>query len=155
EALAKSPHRLAGEIEMGGQEHFYLESHAAWAECGEDGEVFVSSSTQHPSEVQAVVAHVLDRPRNKVTVQSPRMGGGFGGKETQGNAGAGFAGVGGSKTGRAVRVQLDRDIDLILTGKRHPFYGRFEVGYEEDGRLTAARVALVSDGGWALDLSES
>jgi hypothetical protein len=89
--LAKSAHRLAGEIEIGGQEHFYLEAQAAWAECGEDGEVFVSSSTQHPSEVQAVVAHVLDRPRNKVTVQSPRMGGGFGGKETQGNTWAAFA----------------------------------------------------------------
>ncbi len=154
-ALAKSPHRLAGEIEIGGQEHFYLESHAAWAECGEDGEVFVASSTQHPSEVQTVVAHVLDLPRNKVTVQSPRMGGGFGGKETQGNTWSSFAALASLKTGKPVRVQLDRDLDMMLTGKRHPFYGRFEVGYDENGHLNAARIMLVSDGGWALDLSES
>jgi xanthine dehydrogenase molybdopterin binding subunit/xanthine dehydrogenase small subunit len=154
-ALANSPHRLAGELEIGGQEHFYLESHAAWAERGEDGEIFVASSTQHPSEVQAVVAHVLDLPRNKVIVQSPRMGGGFGGKETQGNTWAALVALAAAKTGRPVRVQLDRDLDMMLTGKRHPFYGRFEVGFDDDGRLLAARVSLVSDGGWALDLSES
>ncbi|MCW5809264.1 MAG: xanthine dehydrogenase molybdopterin binding subunit, partial [Deltaproteobacteria bacterium] len=155
EALAKSAHRFSGEIEIGGQEHFYLESHACWAEPGEDGEVFVSSSTQHPTEVQAVVAHVLDLPRNKVTVQSPRMGGGFGGKETQGNGWAAFVALAARKTGRPVRVQLDRDLDMTLTGKRHPFHARFDVGHDAEGRLTAARVALVSDGGWALDLSES
>ena len=154
-ALAKSAHRLAGEMEIGGQEHFYLESHAAWAECGEDGEIFVCSSTQHPSEIQAAVSHLLDLPRNKVVVQCPRMGGGFGGKETQGNTWAGFAALAAFKTGRLVRVQLDRDLDMILTGKRHPFQARFEAGYEENGRLNAARIALVSDGGWALDLSES
>ncbi len=155
EALAKSRHRLEGELEIGGQEHFYLESHACWAEPGEDGEVFVSSSTQHPSEVQAVVAHVLDLPRNKVVVQSPRMGGGFGGKETQGNAWAAFVALAARKTGKPVRVQLDRDLDMTLTGKRHPFYARFEAGYDDEGRLLAARVLLVSDGGWSLDLSES
>jgi xanthine dehydrogenase molybdopterin binding subunit/xanthine dehydrogenase small subunit len=154
-ALANSPHRFAGEIEMGGQEHFYLESHACWAEPGEDGEMFVASSTQHPTEVQAVVAHVLDVPRNKVTVQAPRMGGGFGGKETQGNTWAAFAALAARKTGKPVRVQLDRDLDMALTGKRHPFHARFEVGYDDSGKITAARVALISDGGWALDLSES
>ncbi|MDF2692480.1 MAG: xanthine dehydrogenase, molybdopterin binding subunit, partial [Labilithrix sp.] len=154
-ALAKSAHRFAGEIEIGGQEHFYLESQACWAEPGEDGEIFLSSSTQHPSEIQAVVAHVLDLPRNKVTVQSPRMGGGFGGKETQGNTWASFVGLAAQKTGRPVRVQLDRDLDMMLTGKRHPFYARFEVGHDDEGRLTAARIGLVSDAGWALDLSES
>jgi xanthine dehydrogenase molybdopterin binding subunit len=154
-ALAASPHRFEGEIEIGGQEHFYLESHAAWAECGEDGEVFVASSTQHPSEVQAVVSHVLGRPRNKITVQSPRMGGGFGGKETQGNTWSSFAALGAVKTGRPVRVQLDRDLDMILTGKRNPFYARYEAGYDDDGLLRAMKVLLVSDGGWALDLSES
>ncbi|MBX3202484.1 MAG: xanthine dehydrogenase molybdopterin binding subunit [Labilithrix sp.] len=154
-ALAESAHRFSGEIEIGGQEHFYLESHACWAEPGEDGEVFVSSSTQHPTEVQAVVAHVLDLPRNKVTVQSPRMGGGFGGKETQGNGWAAFVALAAQKTGKPVRVQLDRDLDMALTGKRHPFFARFDVGHDADGRLMAARVALVSDGGWALDLSES
>jgi xanthine dehydrogenase molybdopterin binding subunit/xanthine dehydrogenase small subunit len=154
-ALASSLHRVTGEIELGGQEHFYLESHAAWAECGEDGEIWVCSSTQHPSEIQAAVSHLLALPRNKVVVQCPRMGGGFGGKETQGNTWAGFAALAAFKTGRLVRVQLDRDLDMMLTGKRHPFLARFEAGYDDNGRLNAARVALVSDGGWALDLSES
>lgn len=154
-ALAKAPHRLSGDFEMGGQEHFYLESHAAWAEAGEDGEVFVASSTQHPSEVQAVVGHVLHRPRNKVTVQAPRMGGGFGGKETQGNGWAAYVALASVKTGRPVRTQLDRDIDMVITGKRHPFYARFDVGFDGDGKILAARVNLFADGGWALDLSES
>jgi xanthine dehydrogenase molybdopterin binding subunit/xanthine dehydrogenase small subunit len=154
-ALAKAPHRLSGDLDIGGQEHFYLESHAAWAEGGEDGEMFVSSSTQHPTEVQAVVSHVLDLPRNKVTVQSPRMGGGFGGKETQGNAWAACVALAAMRTSRPVRVQLDRDIDMQLTGKRHPFYARYDVGFDADGRLLAANIELFADGGWALDLSES
>lgn len=154
-ALAKSPHRLSGDFEMGGQEHFYLESHAAWAEGGEDGEMFVTSSTQHPTEVQAVVAHVLDLPRNKVTVQSPRMGGGFGGKETQGNGWAAYVALAAKRTGRPVRVQLDRDVDMMITGKRHPFYARYDVGFDDDGKLVAAAIDLFADGGWALDLSES
>ncbi len=154
-ALAKAPHRLAGDLDIGGQEHFYLEAHAAWAEAGEDGEMFVSSSTQHPTEVQAVVGHVLDVPRNKITVQSPRMGGGFGGKETQGNGWAAYCALAAVRTQRPVRVQLDRDIDLQITGKRHPFYGRYEVGFDADGLLLAAKIDLFADGGWALDLSES
>ncbi len=154
-ALAKSPHRLSGDFDIGGQEHFYLESHAAWAEGGEDGEMFVSSSTQHPAEVQAVISHVLHIPRNKVTVQSPRMGGGFGGKETQGNGWAAFVALAATRTSRPVRVQLDRDIDMQLTGKRHPFYARYDVGFDADGRLLAANIDLFADGGWALDLSES
>ena len=153
--LAKSPHRLAGEFDIGGQEHFYLESQAAWAEGGEDGEMFVASSTQHPTEVQAVVAHVLHVPRNKVTVQSPRMGGGFGGKETQGNGWAAFVALAATRTSRPVRVQLDRDIDMQLTGKRHPFHARYDVGFDGEGRLLAANIDLFADGGWALDLSES
>jgi xanthine dehydrogenase molybdopterin binding subunit/xanthine dehydrogenase small subunit len=154
-ALARSPHRLQGELDVGGQEHFYLEAHAAWAEAGEDGEIFVSSSTQHPSEVQAVVSHVLDVPRNKVTVQSPRMGGGFGGKETQGNAWAALVALAAKRTSRPVRVQLDRDLDMQITGKRHPFHGRYDVGFDDSGKLLAANVDLFADGGWSLDLSES
>ncbi len=154
-ALQASPHTLAGELHVGGQEHFYLESHAAWAECGDDDDVFVCASTQHPSEIQAVVSHVLHVPRNKVVVEAPRMGGGFGGKETQGNGWAALVALAATKTGKPVRVQLDRDVDMTVTGKRHPFFGRFEVGFDDDGLLTAAKVELVSDGGWALDLSES
>ncbi len=154
-AIAASPHRLEGDLDTGGQEHFYLETHAAWAERGDDGDVFVCSSTQHPSEVQAAVAHLLHLPRNRVVVQSPRMGGGFGGKETQGNTWAGLAALAAWKTGRPVRVMLDRDLDMQLTGKRHPFHATFSCGYDDDGRVRGLSVALVSNGGWALDLSES
>ena len=153
--LDKSPHRLDGEITMGGQEHFYLETQAAWAERGDDGDVFVCSSTQHPTEIQAIVSHVLHLPRNKVVVQSPRMGGGFGGKETQGNSWAALTALAAYKLNRPVRVQLDRDLDMTLTGKRHPFHARFSVGFDGEGRLRALDARLTSDGGWALDLSES
>jgi xanthine dehydrogenase molybdopterin binding subunit len=154
-ALAASPHRLAGEIEIGGQEHFYLESQAAWAEAGDDGDVRVVSSTQHPSEVQAIVSHVLDLPRHRVVIEAPRMGGGFGGKETQGSSWAALTALASWLTRRPARVQLDRDLDMQLTGKRHPFFARYEAGFDDAGHLLAVRVELVSDGGWALDLSES
>jgi xanthine dehydrogenase molybdopterin binding subunit/xanthine dehydrogenase small subunit len=154
-ALAASKHRLSGSLVLGGQEHFYLEAHAAWAERGDDGDVTVVSSTQHPSEIQTVVAHVLGLPRNKVVVQSPRMGGGFGGKETQGNGWAALVALAAWKTGRPVRVQLDRDVDMKLTGKRHPFRADWEVGFDDDGRIRGVYCEIVADGGWALDLSES
>ncbi len=153
-ALAEAPHRLAGEFEFGGQEHFYLETQAAWAECGDDGDVTICSSTQHPSEIQAIVSEVLRLPRHKVVVQAPRMGGGFGGKETQGNTPAALVALAALKTGRPVRVQFDRDLDMALTGKRHPFYAKFEVGFDAEGKLLAVQADLVSDGGWSLDLSQ-
>jgi xanthine dehydrogenase large subunit len=153
-AVTAAPHRLKGEFALGGQEHFYLETHAAWAEWGDEGDVFVCSSTQHPSEIQAIVAEVLHVPRNKIVVQSPRMGGGFGGKETQGNTPAALVALASLKTGRPVRLQWDRDIDLQLTGKRHPFQAAFEVGFDGDGRLHGAAIDLISDGGWSLDLSQ-
>ncbi|HEX2860200.1 MAG TPA: xanthine dehydrogenase molybdopterin binding subunit, partial [Lacunisphaera sp.] len=152
-ALAAAPQQFDGEFEFGGQEHFYLETQAAWAEPGEDQAVLVNSSTQHPSEIQAIVSEILHLPRHKVVVQAPRMGGGFGGKETQGNAIAGLVALAAVKTGRPVRLQLDRDLDMALTGKRHPFFARFSVGHDADGRLHAVRAELVSDGGWSLDLS--
>ncbi|MBN9416928.1 MAG: xanthine dehydrogenase molybdopterin binding subunit [Candidatus Eremiobacteraeota bacterium] len=154
-ALQASPHLLSGEFDLGGQEHFYLESQAAWAERGDDGDMFVCSSTQHPSEIQAVVSHVLHVPRNKVVVEAPRMGGGFGGKETQGNGFAALVALAAWKTGKPARIQLDRDIDMVVTGKRHPFWGKYEVGFDGEGRLRGVRATLISDGGWALDLSES
>ncbi len=153
-ALAKAPIILEGEFSFGGQEHFYLETQAAWAEMGEAGAVYVSSSTQHPTEIQTVVADVLGETRNKVVVQSPRMGGGFGGKETQGNAFAAMVALASVKTGHPVRIQLDRDLDMMLTGKRHPFYSRFTVGYDQQGMILGAAVDLFSDGGWSLDLSQ-
>jgi xanthine dehydrogenase molybdopterin binding subunit/xanthine dehydrogenase small subunit len=151
--LKTSPHLLEGEFSFGGQEHFYLETQAAWAEVTPEGEVFVSSSTQHPSEIQTIVAEVLGLSRNRVVVQAPRMGGGFGGKETQGNTWAALTALAAFKTGRPVRVQLDRDLDMMLTGKRHPFYAKFKVGYDDQGKFTAAAIDLISNGGWSLDLS--
>ena len=153
-ALATAPQRLSGEFQFGGQEHFYLETHAAWAEWGDDGDVFISSSTQHPSEIQAIVAEVLHVPRHKIVVQAPRMGGGFGGKETQGNTPAALVALAALKTGRPVRVQWDRDLDMALTGKRHPFWAKFDVGFDAEGRVLALQADLVSDGGWSLDLSQ-
>ena len=154
-ALADSPMTLTGSFELQGQEHFYLETQAAWAEPGEDGAMFVSSSTQHPSEVQAVVAHLLSVPANKVVVQSLRMGGGFGGKETQAATPAALAALAAHHTGQAVRVRWNRDQDMMLTGHRHPFLARFKVGFDAEGRLLAARVHLYSNGGWAMDLSQA
>ena len=126
---------------------------AACAEGGEDGSMFVMSSTQHPSEVQQIVAHLLGVPVNHVVVQSPRMGGGFGGKETQAATFAALAALAAAKTKRPVRVRVNRDLDMMLTGKRHPFLARFKVGYNSGGDLLAAKIALISNGGWSLDLS--
>jgi xanthine dehydrogenase molybdopterin binding subunit/xanthine dehydrogenase small subunit len=154
-ALSAAPYRLKGEIETGGQEHFYLETQAAFAERGEEGTVLVSSSTQHPSEIQAMVAEVLGLPRHKVVTRTPRMGGGFGGKETQGNGFAALAALAAWTTGRPVRIQLDRDLDMMLTGKRHPFRARFAVGFDREGHLLAADVELLANGGWSLDLSQA
>jgi xanthine dehydrogenase large subunit len=153
-ALETAPRRLEGEFFSGGQEHFYLETHAAWAEGGEADTLFVSSSTQHPSEIQAILSEVLAQPRNRIIVQSPRMGGAFGGKEVQGNTFGALVALAAVRTGRPVRLQLDRDLDMSITGKRHPFHSTFSVGFDERGMLLAARVSLVSDGGWSLDLSQ-
>jgi xanthine dehydrogenase molybdopterin binding subunit len=154
-ALADSPMTLTGVFELQGQEHFYLETQAAWAKPGEDGAMFVSSSTQHPSEVQALVSHLLSLPANKVVVQSLRMGGAFGGKETQGATPAALAALAAHHIGRPVRVRWNRDQDMMLTGHRHPFLARFKVGFDAKGRLLAARVRLYSNGGWAMDLSQA
>ncbi len=153
--LSDAPLSLEGEFELGGQEHFYLETNAAWAERGEDGSMFVVSSTQHPSEVQTVVAHVLHQPINKVVVQCPRMGGGFGGKETQAAIPAALAALASHHTGKPVRVRFNRDQDMAITGHRHPFFAKFKVGFDENGLLRAAQIHLWSNGGWSLDLSQA
>lgn len=152
-ALRSAPHVAEGELFMGGQEHFYLETQAAIAHLDEAGGVHVESSTQHPSETQEIVARVLDLPKNQVVVQSLRMGGAFGGKEVQANVYASLAAIGCKKTGRPVRVRLDRLRDFTMTGKRHPFLGRYRIGFDDEGRIVAFDVMLYSDGGWSLDLS--
>jgi xanthine dehydrogenase molybdopterin binding subunit/xanthine dehydrogenase small subunit len=154
-ALEAAPLTLKGDLEVSGQEHFYLETHAALAEPGEGGSMRVVSSTQHPSEIQMVVAHLLHQPINNVVIQCPRMGGGFGGKETQAATPAALAALAAHYTGRAVRVRFNRDQDMILTGHRHPFLAQFEVGFDRQGHLLAARVHLTSNGGWAMDLSQA
>jgi xanthine dehydrogenase large subunit len=154
-AIAQSRHRLEGELRIGGQEHFYLETQAALAWLDENGEIALHSSTQHPSETQEVVARVLGVPRNQVTVECLRMGGAFGGKESQASYCAAIAALGACKTGRPVRVRLPRRLDMLLTGKRHPFLAQWEAGFDSDGRLGGARIRLYSDGGWSLDLSEA
>ena len=152
-ALSKAPHVMEGTFSFGGQDHFYLEMQAAYAEPGEDGTIHVTSSTQHPTEVQHGVAHVLGIPANKVVITVPRMGGGFGGKETQAATPAALAALASKVTGRPARMRFNRDQDMMLTGKRHPFLAKFTVGYDDDGKLLALKSAHYSNGGWALDLS--
>jgi xanthine dehydrogenase large subunit len=153
QALASSPQRLSGELFVGGQEHFYLETQASLA-VPEDGEaLLVHSSTQHPTETQEIVARVLGVAKHQISVQCLRMGGAFGGKETQANAWAAVAALGAKKSGRPVLVRLTRQQDMLTTGKRHPFLGRFQVGFETDGKLKALQLELFSDGGYSLDLS--
>jgi len=152
--ISASAVRVQGELSIGGQEHFYLETQSAIAWVDESGGVAVESSTQHPAETQEVVARVLGLSRHQVVVQCVRMGGAFGGKEVQANAYAAIAALGARKTGRPVRVRLPRHLDMILTGKRHPYLARYDAGFTADGRIYAVHLELYSDGGWSLDLSE-
>lgn len=154
QGLRDSAHVFTGELELGGQEHFYLETHASLALVDEGGQMFVQCSTQHPSETQEIVAHVLGLASHEVTVQCLRMGGGFGGKEMQPHGYAAIAALGARLTGRPVRVRLNRTQDITMTGKRHPFHATWEAGFTDDGRIRALRCTLTSDGGWSLDLSE-
>ncbi|MBA2353995.1 MAG: xanthine dehydrogenase molybdopterin binding subunit [Acidobacteria bacterium] len=152
--LGASSLRFDGQLSIGGQEHFYLETQSAVAWMDETGGVSLHSSTQHPSQTQEIVARVLGVARHQVTVECLRMGGAFGGKETQANTWAAIAALGAWKTRRPVRVRLTRQLDMALTGKRHPYLARYEAGFSLDGRLDALRLSLWSDGGWSLDLSE-
>jgi xanthine dehydrogenase large subunit len=152
-AIARSPHRLQGELRIGGQDHFYLEGHVSLAEPREDGDVIVRCSTQHPSEVQKLVARVLAKPLHAVTVECRRMGGGFGGKESQAAQFACIAAVLAQKAERPVKLRLDRDEDMIATGKRHDFLSRYKVGFDDQGRILGYEVTLAGRGGWAADLT--
>ena len=153
EALGLAPHRLRSTVHVGGQDHFYLEGQIAIALPQEDGAMLIQSSTQHPSEVQQIVAHALAKHANQVTVQCRRMGGGFGGKETQPALIAAAAAVLAWKTGRPVKLRLDRDTDMLMTGKRHDFLADFDVGFDESGRILALTVMLASRCGYSADLS--
>ncbi|KOY56463.1 xanthine dehydrogenase molybdopterin binding subunit [Streptomyces sp. XY332] len=149
-----SAHVFTGEFQFSDQEHFYLETHAALAHVDEGGQMFVQSSTQHPSETQEIVAHVLGLHSHEVTVQCLRMGGGFGGKEMQPHGFAAVAALGARLTGRPVRVRLNRTQDLTMSGKRHGFHATWKIGFDAEGRIQALDATLTADGGWSLDLSE-
>ena len=152
-ALASAPNRLRAGFAIGGQDHFYLEGQVALATPREGGDVHVWSSTQHPSEVQHLVAHVLHLPHSAVTIEVRRMGGGFGGKETQPALFAAAAALVAVKTGRAAKCRPDRDEDMVMTGKRHDFEIGFDVGFTDEGVLTGAAIDLASRCGCTVDLS--
>lgn len=151
--LSRAPRRLNGRMRIGGQEHFYLEGHIALAIPGEDDEMTVWASTQHPSEIQHMVAQVLGVPSNAVTVNVRRMGGGFGGKETQGNQFAALAAVAARKLRRAVKFRPDRDEDMMATGKRHDFLVDYDVGFDDEGRILAVEATYAARCGYSSDLS--
>ncbi|MBN9471624.1 MAG: xanthine dehydrogenase molybdopterin binding subunit [Bosea sp.] len=151
--LAASPRRLKGAMAIGGQDHFYLESQIALAIPGEDGDMLVHSSTQHPSEVQHMVASVLGVGAHAVTIEVRRMGGGFGGKETQANLFACVAALGARKLGRPVKLRPDRDDDMVITGKRHDFVVDYDIGFDDDGRIHAVDAVYAARCGWNADLS--
>ena len=152
-ALASAPHRLGGTVAMGGQDHFYLEGQIALATPGEDGQVHVLCSTQHPSEVQHLVAHLLHVTSADVTVEVRRMGGGFGGKETQAAFFAAAAALVATRTGRPAKFRCDRDDDMVMTGKRHDFTAGYDVGFDGGGRIAGIRMTLASRCGATTDLS--
>jgi xanthine dehydrogenase large subunit len=152
-ALGYAPMRLKGEVRCGGQDHFYLEGQIAIAIPGEDRDITVLSSTQHPTEVQHGVAHLLGLPFNAVTVEVRRLGGAFGGKESQATIVAGIAAVLAWKARRPVKLRLPRDDDMRATGKRHPFLIQYDAGFDEDGSLLALDMTLAANAGNVADLS--
>jgi xanthine dehydrogenase large subunit len=154
-ALSGAARRMTGTFEIGGQEHFYLEGQIAQAAPGEDGQMHVWSSTQHPSEVQHLVAHLIGRPSADVVVETRRLGGGFGGKETQASAPACACAMVAAITGRPARMRYDRDDDMTITGKRHDFVVNYDVGYDEAGHLAGLRIELASRCGISADVSAS
>ncbi|MFC6488333.1 xanthine dehydrogenase molybdopterin binding subunit [Nitratireductor sp. GCM10026969] len=152
-AIAAAPRRIKGRMRVGGQDHFYLEGQIAFAVPGEDMDVTVHSSTQHPSEVQHMVAHALGISSHAVAIEVRRVGGGFGGKETQANLFAVVAAIAAKRTGRAVKLRPDRDDDMTATGKRHDFLIDYEVGFDEDGTILGADFTYAARCGFSADLS--
>jgi xanthine dehydrogenase large subunit len=152
-AIANAPRRLKGTLDVGGQEQFYLEGQISYACPVEGGGMHVHCSTQHPSEMQHLVAHALKLRAHDVHVECRRMGGGFGGKESQSALFACVAAVAAAKLKRPVKLRLDRDDDFLITGRRHCFWYEYEVGYDDDGRVLGAEISMVSRAGHSADLS--
>ena len=152
-AIASAAHQIKGTLHIGGQEHFYLEGQAALAMPQDNGDMVIASSTQHPTEIQHKVAEALGVPMHAVRVETRRMGGGFGGKESQGNALAVACAVAAQKTGRSCKMRYDRDDDMIVTGKRHDFRIDYVVGCDDTGRIVGIDFTHFVRCGWAQDLS--
>jgi xanthine dehydrogenase large subunit len=152
-AFERAPHVAKGQLFVGGQEQFYLEGQIAYAIPKENKGMFVQCSTQHPSEMQHVVAHALGRHSHHVQVECRRMGGGFGGKESQSALWAAAAAIAAAKSGRPVKLRADRDDDMMVTGKRHCFFYEYEVGYDGSGKIVAAKVDMTLRAGFSADLS--
>lgn len=152
-ALAAAPHRRRGRLRIGGQEQFYLEGQIAYAVPQEDGGMLVYNSTQHPGAAQHQVARALGVPANRVTVECRRMGGGFGGKETQGDLPACAAAIAARRLGRPVKLRYDRDDDITITGKRHDFLVEYDAGFDDAGRILGLELVLASRCGFSADLS--
>jgi len=152
-ALDTAAHRIDGQMRIGGQDHMYLEGQIAFAIPGEDDEITVHSSTQHPAETQMMVAHALGVPTGAVTVQVRRMGGAFGGKETQMNLFCAVAAIAAKRWGRAVKLRPDRDDDMTATGKRHDFAVEYAVGFDDGGRIEGVAATLAARCGFSADLS--
>ncbi|HEX5373726.1 MAG TPA: xanthine dehydrogenase molybdopterin binding subunit [Aquabacterium sp.] len=153
QALAQAPHRLHVRVQLGGQEHFYLEGHVSYALPREDQGMLVYCSTQHPSEMQHVVAHTLGLHAHQVQIECRRMGGGFGGKESQSALFACVAAFAARKHQRPVKLRLDRDDDIMITGRRHCFETKIDLGHDDQGRILAAQAELVARAGFSADLS--
>tara|TARA_Y100001937_G_scaffold34535_3_gene49306 strand:- start:2784 stop:5180 length:2397 start_codon:yes stop_codon:yes gene_type:complete len=153
--LASAPRRLQGTLHIGGQEHFYLETQISSVMPTEDGGMLVYTSTQNPTEVQKLVAEVLGVPMNKIVIDMRRMGGGFGGKETQAAGPACLCAVIAHLTGRPTKMRLPRMEDMSMTGKRHPFYVEYDVGFDDDGLLHGIEMDLAGNCGYSPDLSGS
>ncbi|MCA0205526.1 MAG: xanthine dehydrogenase molybdopterin binding subunit [Proteobacteria bacterium] len=153
DAFAKAATVIEGRLEMGGQEHFYLEGQAALVQPQEGGDMHVTSSTQHPTEIQHKVAHALHLPMHAVRVETRRMGGGFGGKESQGNHLAVACALAARLTGKPCKMRYDRDDDMVVTGKRHDFRIDYKVGVDAEGRLLAVDFIHYTRAGWSMDLT--
>lgn len=152
-ALQSAPHRLKGTFQCNGQEQFYLEGQISYAVPKEYGAVHVWCSTQHPSEMQQLIAHALGVGAHKVQVECRRMGGGFGGKESQSALYACLSSICAVRLQRPVKLRLDRDDDFMITGKRHGFYYEYDIGYDDEGRLLGARLDMTANAGFSADLS--
>ena len=151
--INESPYKLKGNFTTGSQEHFALEGHVAFTIPGEDNDYKVYSSTQHPSETQQIIAKMLNQKSNTITVEVRRIGGGFGGKETQSFIFAAICTLLSKKTKRPVKLRVDRDDEIIITGKRHDFYSEYEVGFDELGVIQGLNIKLASKCGISPDLS--